>query len=653
MPTWPDVLDRVTGGIFSTGRAVQRSRWRELVSAIDGREPQVRQLSDESLRKEALALRFRAKSGEATAALVVESFALTREAARRRLGMRHYDVQLMAGIAMNGRAVVEMQTGEGKTLAATLPLALYALSARSAHLATANDYLARRDAEWMRPVYEALGLTVGFVESNTPTLQRRLAYDCDVTYGTAKEFGFDFLRDRLQGRQQADAAHDWLGAMLGDDRAASRGPMQRAPHFLLIDEADSILIDEARTPLIISSLPGEDLRRAAELFHWCARVAPQLNVGEHFRTDPRSHAVTLTAAGRRAVRAQPRPELLRGCDMLDVYEHVELAVHVERNLQRDRHYVLRDGEVVIVDEFTGRLAEGRRWRDGIHQAVEAREGLEISPPTAQAARVTIQEYVRRYPHVAGMTGTVANSGRELQHIYGMRSAEIPTHRPPRRKQLPTAVFGNAAAKWAAVVREIAKVHQLQRPVLVGTRSIDTSELLSQKLADEGIEHQVLNARRIAEEANIVAAAGQRGKVTIATNMAGRGTDIKLGPGVEEIGGLHVICTEKHDSARIDRQLIGRCGRQGDPGSYRFFLALDDEILSQGLGPDKAEQYARRGRDSAKRFDDLAPLLDKAQAAVEREHYRQRRLLIYHERQRKEIQGRMGLDPYLDTPGSSG
>ncbi|MCA9267829.1 MAG: translocase, partial [Planctomycetales bacterium] len=349
-----------------------------------------------------------------------------------------------------------------------------------------------------------------------------------------------------------------------------------------------------------------------------------------------------------AARAASRPAVIRTVDMIEMYEQVERAIQALRFFQRDRHYVVRDGEVVIVDEFTGRLAEGRRWREGIHQAVEAKEHLEISPPTEQAARVTVQDFFRRYPHMAGMTGTIARSGAELRQIYSLDVCEIPTHRPPRRRQLPDAVFGSSAAKFQAVVREIEKVHATGRPVLVGTRSIDKSEALSQLLDAAGVPHQVLNAHHIASEAEIVAAAGRKGKVTIATNMAGRGTDIKLGPGVEELGGLHVICTELHDSARIDRQLIGRCGRQGDPGSFRQYLALDDDILTNGLSADTAAHYAALGAQSEKRFDQLAALFAQAQAAVEKQHAQQRRMLMHVEDERKRMHTRMGLDPYLDA-----
>ncbi len=642
-------LSRIVEQLAITPASWRRARHNELLASIDAREPQVRQLDASELRKASLALRYRAKSGEPTGRLLAECFALVREAARRTIGLRHYAVQLLAGMAMHQRSVVQMQTGEGKTLTATLPLGLFALAGRGAYLGTANDYLARRDADWMRPVYEAIGLTVGVVEAKMPPTERTSAYQCDITYGTAKEFGFDFLRDRLQERQRLDGQHDWLGAMLGDE-AAGTGALQRPPHFMLVDEADSILIDEARTPLIISSVPDDDLEQTLALYRWSALLARQLEEDKNFTTGDDGKTISLTPAGRRRVRTTGREEILLGCDMVELYEHVERAVGVLRNFHRDRQYVIRDNEVVIVDEFTGRLAEGRRWRDGIHQAIEAKERLNISPPTAQAARVTVQEFFARFPHVAGMTGTIASSGSELKKIYKLNTTEIPTNRPPRREQLPTAVFGHADAKWAAVVQEISATHGLGRPVLVGTRSIDKSEHLSQMLTDAGIAHQVLNARHVEAEAEIVAVAGHRGKVTIATNMAGRGTDVKLGPSVEELGGLHVICTELHDSARIDRQLIGRCGRQGDPGSYRQFLALDDEILRLGLGEETAATYARRGRDDDARYDQLAPLFAKAQAIVERQHYRQRTMMMHYQQQRKESQVRMGLDPYLDAPG---
>jgi len=337
--------------------------------------------------------------------------------------------------------------------------------------------------------------------------------------------------------------------------------------------------------------------------------------------------------------------------MVNIYEYVERAILVLREYHLDRQYVVRDGEVVIVDEFTGRLAEGRKWREGIHQAVEAKEGVKVTVATGQAARITVQDYFLRYEKLAGMTGTATDSARELRRIYRCHVVPIPTNRPMIRRALPTRIFGTADQKWAAIVEEVCRLHAEGRPVLIGTRSIDKSEHLSRLLAERGIEHQVLNARHIAKEADIVARAGLRGKVTVSTNMAGRGTDIKLGEGVAELGGLHVICTEMHDARRIDRQLMGRCGRQGDPGTHRQYLALDDELLLVGLGPKKARKLQELGREHNGSLDHLEYLFRKAQRKVERRHYRQRRSLMYYEKERKKMQRQMGQDPYLDTPGS--
>jgi len=625
------------------------ARYRRLVSQIEACEARLRDLSGELLRKESLSLRYRAKSGEPPRQLLPQAFALVREAAGRTLGMRHFPVQLLGGMAMHEQTVAEMQTGEGKTLAATLPLYLAALKGRGAHLATANDYLARRDAQWMRPVFERLGMTVGIIQSQMPSAARREAYRCDVTYGTAKEFGFDFLRDRLQQRRVGESRSDFLGAMLGHEGASAEQPLQRELHFLLVDEADSLLIDEARTPLVISALPGEEQKRAAEAYRWAAEIAPQFQEDEHYVIDPRQRTVELVAAGRQLARRLPKPDAMRTQGMFQIYEYVQRAIKVDREMIRDRHYVIRDGEIVIVDEFTGRLAEGRKWRAGLHQAVEAKENVEVTFETTQAARITMQDFVLRYRHLAGMTGTAADSARELKKIYRLPVVKIPTHRPPIRRRLPTRVFGNSDAKLHAIVEEIDELHARGRPVLVGTRSIDKSEALSRLLAERGIEHQVLNANRLAEEAEVVARAGERGRVTVATNMAGRGTDIKLGPGVEELGGMHVVCTEMHDAARIDRQLIGRCGRQGDPGTFRQYLALDDDILRTGLGESRARRLSRLGAARNGSFARYGRLFRRAQRKIERRHFSDRKILLYHERERAKMQQQMGQDPYLDAP----
>jgi preprotein translocase subunit SecA len=621
------------------------AQWALRVPQVAALEPELTGLADDQLRKRSLALRYRARTGEPLERLLPEAYGLVREAARRRLGLRHYDVQVLGGIALFHRAVIEMQTGEGKTLTATLPAYLRALAGRGVHVLTANDYLAARDAQWMRPVYETLGLSVGVIQQPLAAAERRAAYRCDVTYATASEVGFDFLRDRLQARQRGEV---WLppGGTAADPLSAATG-VQRAPYFALVDEADSILIDEARTPLVISAPASDAERVAAACFRWAAPLGAGLQEGEHYDYDHERRAVDLTAAGRQAVRRAEKPPALDSVGLVTLYEHAERAVRVARDYRLDREYVLRDGKIVIVDEYTGRPAEGRQWRDGIHQAVEAKEGVEVTFPTRHAAQITVQDLLLRYEHLAGMTGTAADAARELRRIYNVRVVVVPTNRPPQRRQLPTRVLRERSEKWQAIVQEVRELHAAGRPVLIGTRSIDKSEELSARLAAAGIEHQVLNARHLAREAQIVSEAGQRGRVTVATNMAGRGTDIHLGEGVTELGGLHVVCTERHDSARIDRQLIGRCGRQGDPGTYRVYLSLDDDLLREGLGPEQALAVVNRNRQRSD-LAGLEPQFRRAQRSLERRHYRSRRLLMYHNRERSRMLEQMGQDPYLDV-----
>ncbi|MGE3408327.1 MAG: helicase-related protein [Pirellulales bacterium] len=633
-------LARVVGG--AVGRRL--ARWALLLPEIEALEPRVHALSVEALRKHSLALRYRAKSGEPLAKLLPEAFALVREAAVRTLSMRHFDVQLLGGIALSERSIVEMQTGEGKTLTATLPLYLHALTGAGSHLVTANDYLAHRDAEWMRPVFEALGMSVGVIQGPMKRGERRAAYACDVTYGTASEMGFDFLRDRLLLRSQPQGS-----AAIFASGGPGEKPVARDPHFALVDEADSILIDEARTPLVISAAPTEAQHIQAECFRWAAALREKLPETEHWTYNHKQRSVELNAAGRQAVRTASKPKAADRVPLADLYEHVERAIKVERDFLLDRHYVIRDGEVLIIDECTGRPAEGRKWRDGLHQAIEAKEKVDITFATDHAARITIQDLFVRYPHLAGMTGTASNAASELHKIYDTRVIPIPTHRPPRRQRLPDLVFGTGEAKWAAIVDEVRQVHASGRPVLIGTRSIDKSELVSRLLQEAGIEHAVLNARHIEREAEIIAAAGERGRVTVATNMAGRGTDIKLSEGVSELGGLHVLCTELHDSSRIDRQLIGRCGRQGDPGTWRQFLALDDDVLLLGLGPDSSAALKAIGQKQSGGLERLAPTFHKAQRRIERRHFRDRRLLLYQEKERHKLHSQMGQDAYLDSP----
>jgi len=607
-------------------------------------ERDYQELSDEALRKKSLELRFRSKSGEPPRRLLPEAFALVRIAAWRTLGMRHFDVQLLGGMAMVRGSIAEMQTGEGKTLTATLPVYLHALRGKGAHIATVNDYLAGRDAKWMGPLFRLLGLQVGVIQSGMTSQQRRAAYACDLTYGTAKEFGFDFLRDRLLSYKQ----HDNLpGALAVEGNVtASDTPVQRGLYFALVDEADSVLIDDARTPLVISAAPGEAEQQQVSCFQWAARAAPQFEEGLHYTYDHEKRKADLTFAGRQAVRMLERPAALATTGFVDMYDYVERAIMVAREFHRDRHYVVQRGEIQIVDESTGRVAEGRKWSQGIHQAVEAKEGVEVTVDAGTAARITVQDFFRQYRHLAGMTGTAITSRGELKRIYHRRVEVIPTNRPMRRKELPPRVFATADEKWKAIVDEVVEMHDAGRPVLIGTRTIDKSEQLSHRLSQRNISHQVLNAHRIAEEATIIAEAGQRGRVTVATNMAGRGTDIRLGEGVVELGGLHVIGSELHDTPRIDRQLFGRCGRQGDPGSYRQFLSLEDDVLCAAYPREKLALMRRR---CAGRLGKAEAMLRAAQRMVERRHYRQRRLLLHQEKEIKKMHREMGQDPYLESP----
>lgn len=641
---------KISAGMPIPGVSASKiNSWIAALRAVADLEVETRKYSLEEIRKQSLSLRYRAMSGEPLRKLLPEAFALVREAGRRSMGMRHFDVQVVGGAALFDGCIAEMQTGEGKTLTATLPLYLHSLAGHGAHLATVNDYLAERDAEWMRPLFELLGTTVGVVLTDSQPDDRRKAYGSDVTYGTAKEFGFDFLRDRLLLRAQGRIQSDFLGEG-SSERWTSKGdePVQRTMHFALVDEADSILIDEARTPLIIGSLGDETRETVIATFQWAAEHAAKFDEDEHFTIEDETRKIELTARGRSLVRSLPREGLMRVVSLVDLYDFIERSVKVHRDFQLDRQYIIRDDEIVIVDEFTGRLAEGRKWRDGIHQAIEAKEKIEVSVPTGQAARITVQDLFKRYKSIAGMTGTASTSAPELRKIYKTPVVLVPTNRPPRRKGLPDRVYGTMMQKFEAVVEEVAEYHAEGRPVLIGTRSIDKSAILAQLLSDAGIECQILNANEVEREAEIVAEAGKKGRVTVATNMAGRGTDIKLENDIREIGGMHVICTELHDAARIDRQLIGRCGRQGDPGTYRQYLSLDDEILRTGYGMERAAQLTKLGETKPGPFHSMAGLFRKAQRKVERKHFRDRMMLMHHEKERTKLQLEIGQDPYLDT-----
>lgn len=614
------------------------------LSRVKSQADEYKSLSDSQLRDIALNLGFESRQKNNIRPLLARGFALVQTVADRKLDMRHYEVQLMGGRAMCEGHVAEMKTGEGKTLAATLPMFIHALQGRGTLLATSNDYLARRDAEWMQPIYQTLGMTVGVIQTEMSREQRRAAYKCDITYGTMKEFGFDFLRDHSQLRTQ-EQQKMWFGGDAAEPAAAQS--VHRKPHFILIDEADSILIDDARTPLIISSAEDDSTHeQQRELYSWTARSAPEFVEDEHYWYDREKRKVDLTPEGTSLVRALPKPEILAGVGLLEMYDFMERGIQVDRDYKNDRDFVVREGEVVIVDEATGRISEGRRWSRGIHQAIEAKEDVEITMDTNTSAKITVQAFVSRFPLLAGMTGTAASSSKEFRKIYRMPVSIVPPNRPSVRIENPTIVAADEDSKWNLIVDNIKEVHAIGRPILVGTRSIAKSEKLSSLLAAAGIEHEVLNARQIEREAEIVARAGEKGRITVATNMAGRGTDIKISDEVKELGGLYVIGTELHQSSRIDQQLFGRCARQGDPGSVRQFIAYDDQLLETAFGKATADRYVRTGKSRSDEW--WIKIMKRAQHKVENQHYRSRKILMYNEKQVAKSQREMGLDPILDN-----
>ena len=628
--------------------------WRRLAFEVVDRAQRLGSQSEAELRQAAMSLRYRVLSGESLDQVLPEAFALVVETSSRQLGMRHFPVQILGGIALHRGCIAEIQTGEGKTLLATLPLFLNALSGMPVHLATANDYLAKRDADQLRPIFESLGMSVGAITGDLSPCQRRAAYACDITYGTAREFGFDFLRDRLTLRASGKDVSPLFAELLrsggqpgGQSTSLEQSTIQRHPlHFALIDEADSLLIDEARTPLIISS-QATDPSMTEALLRWSARVADEFRNVELVVLDPESKQRELTSAGFRRLRAVSKPAEINGVPLSELAESVVRSVTVAETLQRDQHYVVRDGEIMIVDEFTGRISDGRKWRNGVHQAIEAREGVPLSPMTHHSARITVQEFFARYGRVCGMTGTAASSAFEFWNVYSLPVMQLPTHKPARRQRWGDRVLPTADARWAAIAADVLDMQRAGRPILIGTRTIEQSEQLSSRLTTVGLEHQVLNARNHAREAEVIADAGRPGCVTVATNMAGRGTDIRLQGDAEARGGLHVICSELHPSARIDRQLAGRCGRQGDPGSVQSFMSLDDEILAGGLGRERAAQMREFGSANSASLDQHATAFRNAQATVERTHQQERQLLVAHTRQQTRQLAQLGLDPFLD------
>jgi len=593
------------------------ARLRKIAVRINELESEVSALGDEALAAKTAEFRRRLDQGAVLDDLLVEAFAVCREAARRTLNMRHFDVQLIGGMVLHDGKVAEMRTGEGKTLVATLPVYLNALQGKGVHLVTVNDYLAKRDAEWMSPIYKFLGLSVGIIQHFLPPPERRTAYASDVTYVTNNEAGFDYLRDNM-------APH--LAYCV-----------QRELHYAIVDEVDSILIDEARTPLIISGSPeavlGPNYKDTSHLYeHFARTIMPQLRKDEDYTVDEKMHAVPITEKGVATVERLLGVQNLYDQSNLELTHQLQAALKAKELFRKDEQYVVKDGEIIIVDEFTGRLMYGRRYSDGIHQAIEAKEGIKVKSEDQTLATITFQNYFRLYNKLAGMTGTAKTEEREFRDIYGLDVIVIPTNMPVKRSDHDDVVYKNEEGKFRAVIQEIVDRHNAGQPVLVGTRSIEKSERLSGLLSKRGIEHNVLNAKYHEKEAEIIKDAGQPAKVTIATNMAGRGVDIKLGTGVTGAGGLHIIGTERHESRRIDNQLRGRSGRQGDPGSSRFYVALDDELMRIFGG-----ERIRSTMELFKLDDDtpieagiLTKSIENAQKKVEAHNYEQRKHVLEYD-----------------------
>ena len=581
-----------------------------LVEEINALEPVMQKLSDQQLRAKTEEFKERLSRGETLDDILPEAFAVVREAAQKstKEKFRHFDVQLMGGIILHQGRIAEMKTGEGKTLVATLPAYLNALTGKGVHVVTVNDYLARRDSEWMGQIYRFLGLSVGVILSGMTPEERRKAYQADITYGTNNEFGFDYLRDNMALRPE--------------------DVVQRELNYAILDEVDSILIDEARTPLIISGPVQEATRDYVKL----NRVIPRLVSGRDYEVDEKNKTAHFTEEGIHRI------ENMLGIDNLYDEEHFQLVHQLNQSLRahtlmkKDRDYIVQDGEIKIVDEFTGRIMEGRRYSEGLHQAIEAKEGVVVHKESQTFASITYQNYFRMYNKLAGMTGTAATEEEEFIKIYGMDVVVIPTNKPMIRKDLPDLIFATEEQKFKAVVEKVKELYQKGQPVLVGTVDIEKSEELSERLKKVGVPHNVLNAKNHEKEADIIKEAGLRGKVTIATNMAGRGTDIVLGPGVKELGGLFVLGTERHESRRIDNQLRGRSGRQGDPGVSQFFVSLEDDLLRLFGSENISGLMNRLGMQDGEPIEHplINRSLERAQKRVEGRNFEIRKSLLQYD-----------------------
>ena len=594
--------------LIGNNSAKEVKKMRKIVDHINELEPNYVKLSDANLVAKTDEFKRRLQKGETLDDILPEAFAVCREASKRVLGMRHFDVQMLGGICLHRGNIAEMRTGEGKTLVATLAVYLNALSGKGVHVVTVNDYLATRDSEQMGRLYNFLGLSTGLIVANLDYNQRKEAYAADVTYGTNNEFGFDYLRDN----------------MVSDVSQVVQSPL----NYAIVDEVDSILIDEARTPLIISG-PGS---RSTDNYYKLAQVVPHLVKDEDYTIDEKQKTIAPTDSGITKVEKMLGIENLYDADNIELNHLLGASLRAYAMMHRDTDYVVKDGEVVIVDEFTGRLMFGRRYSDGLHQAIEAKEGLKVERESQTLASITFQNYFRMYEKLSGMTGTAKTEEKEFNDIYGLEVIPIPPNRPLIRVDLPDLIFKSKAAKYRAVVRNAVERHQTGQPILIGTTSITQSEELSDMLLRAGVPHKVLNAKHHEQEAEIVANAGQMGMVTIATNMAGRGTDITLGEGVPELGGLAILGTERHESRRIDNQLRGRAGRQGDPGSSQFFLSLEDDLM-RIFGADNISGIMDKlgmEEDEPIEHSLITKSIERAQKKVEDHNYNIRKYILEYD-----------------------
>jgi preprotein translocase subunit SecA len=602
------MIARILAKIIGTNNERQLKMLRPIVKQINDFEPAISALTDEQLGAKTDEFRAQLAEGKSLDLLLPEAFAVVREAAKRTLGQRHFDVQLIGGIVLHQGKIAEMKTGEGKTLTATLPLYLNALAAKGAHLVTVNDYLARRDSEWMKPIYNLLKLQVACLQHSMTDEQKRAAYAADILYATNNELGFDYLRDNMKFR--------------------SEDLVQRELVYAIVDEVDSILIDEARTPLIISG-SSEDV---SDLYVHANRVVAHLKKNEDFEVDEKMRIALLTESGVDKVEAAFKIDNLFAIEHMLLLHHINQSLRAHGLFRRDVDYIVKDNEVLIVDEFTGRILPGRRYSDGLHQALEAKEGVEIEKESQTLASITLQNFFRLYKKLAGMTGTAATESEEFYNIYSLAVISIPTNKAVKRDDKPDFIFLTKNAKYKAIAEDIKERHKKGQPVLIGTIAVETSEFISAVLRASNIPHDVLNAKQHEREADIIANAGEPGHVTIATNMAGRGTDIKLTPESVNAGGLYILGTERHESRRIDNQLRGRSGRQGDPGESRFYISLEDDLVRIFAGDSlkRKMQFFGMQEDEIIESTMVSRTIERAQERVEKHNYDTRKHLLEYD-----------------------